>query len=149
MTREQKIWRLRRRCGNIGHCDEKTCKIYAKCVNLGYTSFEQLPDEKINEMYNEVFGGTQITENLTGVIKGKKRILDACCGSRMFYFDKKNPEVLYQDNRELETTLCDGRHLLIKPDVKMDFRNMKYADNSFKVVVFDPPHLDMLELEVG
>lgn len=45
MTREQKIWRLRRRCGNIGHCDEK-----------------------INEMYNEVFG-TQITENLTGVVK--------------------------------------------------------------------------------
>ena len=68
MTREQKIWRLRRRCGNIGYCDEKTCKIYAKCVNLGYTSFEQLPDEKINEMYNEVFG-TQITENLTGVVK--------------------------------------------------------------------------------
>ena len=68
MTREQKIWRLRRRCGNIGHCDEKTCKIYAKCVNLGYTSFEQLSDEKINEMYNEVFG-TQITENLTGVVK--------------------------------------------------------------------------------
>lgn len=68
MTREQKIWRLRRRCGNIGYCDEKTCKIYAKCVNLGYTSFEQLSDEKINEMYNEVFG-TQITENLTGVVK--------------------------------------------------------------------------------
>lgn len=53
---------------DIGHCDEKTCKIYAKCVNLGYTSFEQLSDEKINEMYNEVFG-TQITENLTGVVK--------------------------------------------------------------------------------
>lgn len=68
MTREQKIWRLRRRCGNIGHCDEKRCKIYAKCVNLGYISFEQLSDEKINEMYNEVFG-TQITENLTGVVK--------------------------------------------------------------------------------
>ncbi|MGF7011976.1 SAM-dependent methyltransferase [Lachnospiraceae bacterium PF1-22] len=70
-----------------------------------------------------------------------KRILDACCGSRMFYFDKNNPEVLYQDNRELETTLCDGRSLLIKPDQKADFRNMPYEDNYFKVVVFDPPHL--------
>ena len=68
MTREQKIARSSRRCGNIGDSDEKTCKIYAKCVNLGYTSFEQLSDEKINEMYNEVFG-TQITENLTGVVK--------------------------------------------------------------------------------
>ena len=70
-----------------------------------------------------------------------KRVLDACCGSRMFYFDKSNPEVLFQDNRELETTLCDGRMLLVKPDVNMDFRNMNYADNTFKVVVFDPPHL--------
>lgn len=45
------------------------------------------------------------------------------------------------DNREINTTLCDGRSLLIKPDIKMDFRDMPYKDNSFKVVVFDPPHL--------
>lgn len=70
-----------------------------------------------------------------------KRVLDACCGSRMFYFDKTNPDVVFADNRELETTLCDGRTLLVKPDVKMDFRNMPYEDCSFKVVVFDPPHL--------
>lgn len=59
----------------------------------------------------------------------------------MFYFDKQNPDVIYADNRELETTLCDGRTLLIKPDVKMDFRDMPYENNIFKVVVFDPPHL--------
>lgn len=70
-----------------------------------------------------------------------KKVLDACCGSRMFYYDKENPEVIFADNRELETTLCDGRTLLIKPDIKMDFRDMPYKDNSFKVVVFDPPHL--------
>ena len=69
------------------------------------------------------------------------RILDACCGSRMFYFDKKNPDVIFADIREVETTLCDGRTLVIKPDVKMDFRNMPYKDNTFKIVVFDPPHL--------
>ena len=51
-----------------------------------------------------------------------ERILDACCGSRMFWFDKENPDVVFADNRELETTLCDGRKLVIKPDVKMDFR---------------------------
>ena len=70
-----------------------------------------------------------------------KPILDACCGSRMFWFDKDNPNVLFADNRELETTLCDGRALVIKPDEKIDFRNMPYEDNSFKMVVFDPPHL--------
>ena len=64
-----------------------------------------------------------------------KRVLDACCGSRMFYFDKADPEVLFADNRELETTLCDGRTLLVKPDIHMDFRNMPYPDNTFKVVV--------------
>ena len=50
-----------------------------------------------------------------------KKILDACCGSRMFWFDRDNPYVIFADNREVETTLCDGRSLLIKPDVKMDF----------------------------
>ena len=59
----------------------------------------------------------------------------------MFYFDKENPDVIFADNRELETTLCDGRALLIKPDIKLDFRHMPYEDCSFKVVVFDPPHL--------
>ena len=28
-----------------------------------------------------------------------------------------------------------------KPDIKMDFREMPFSDNTFKIVVFDPPHL--------
>ena len=59
----------------------------------------------------------------------------------MFWFDKNNPNVIFADNRELETELCDGRKLVIKPDEKIDFRDMPYPDNSFKLVVFDPPHL--------
>ena len=70
-----------------------------------------------------------------------KPILDACCGSRMFWFDKQNSSVVFADNRELDTTLCDGRALVIKPDETIDFRNMPYANNTFKMVVFDPPHL--------
>ncbi|WP_424766267.1 SAM-dependent methyltransferase [Paenibacillus sp. sgz302251] len=69
------------------------------------------------------------------------RILDACCGSRMFWFDKQNEDVLYMDNRTLSDTLCDGRKLEVNPDVVADFRNMPFADNSFYLVVFDPPHL--------
>ena len=60
----------------------------------------------------------------------------------MFWFDRQNPDVIYADNRELETTLCDGRTLLVKPDIKMDFRHMDFKNNTFKVVVFDPPHLE-------
>ncbi len=70
-----------------------------------------------------------------------KPILDACCGSRMFWFDKQNQDTVFMDNRELECTLCDGRELKISPDVMGDFRNMPFNDGSFKLVVFDPPHL--------
>jgi hypothetical protein len=73
-----------------------------------------------------------------------KKILDVCCGSRMFYFDKENPNVIFGDNRELKDALCDGRTLEIKPDLNMDFRNIPFPDNSFKLVVFDPPHLKQL-----
>lgn len=70
-----------------------------------------------------------------------KKILDACCGSRMFWFDKENPDALYCDNRELDTELCDGRSLVIEPDKQVDFRDMPFEDESFKLVIFDPPHM--------
>ena len=74
-------------------------------------------------------------------MKNGKRILDACCGSRMFWFDKEHPDVLFMDNRELQTTLCDGRKLEVNPDIVADFRNMPFEDESFYLVIFDPPHL--------
>lgn len=70
-----------------------------------------------------------------------KPIIDVCCGSKMFWFDKNNNNVIFMDHRELEDTLCDGRKLIIKPDIIGDFREIPYEDNSFKLVVFDPPHL--------
>lgn len=68
-------------------------------------------------------------------------ILDACCGSKMFWFDKENENTVFMDNRELEDVLCDGRKLIIKPDIIGDFRDIPYEDKTFKLVVFDPPHL--------
>lgn len=50
-----------------------------------------------------------------------KPILNACCGGKMFYFDKNDPRVLFQDIREVKTTLCDGRKFEVKPDVQADF----------------------------
>ncbi|WP_028976454.1 class I SAM-dependent methyltransferase [Sporolactobacillus terrae] len=70
-----------------------------------------------------------------------KPILDACCGSRMFWFDKHNPKAVYMDNRKLKDNLCDGRTLEVNPDVVADFRDMPFGDESFYLVVFDPPHL--------
>lgn len=71
----------------------------------------------------------------------EKLILDACCGSRMFWFDKENEDVLFMDNRRINETLCDGRKLDIEPELLADFRHMPFGDESFYMVVFDPPHL--------
>jgi ubiquinone/menaquinone biosynthesis C-methylase UbiE len=70
-----------------------------------------------------------------------KPIIDVCCGSKMFWFDKQNENTVFMDIRELEDTLCDGRKLIVKPDVIGDFKNIPYPDNTFKLAVFDPPHL--------
>ena len=73
-----------------------------------------------------------------------KHILDCCCGSKMFWFNKDHPNVFFTDLRELETTLCDGRNLKIKPDVKADFRKLPFRDETFNMVVYDPPHMNKL-----
>jgi SAM-dependent methyltransferase len=71
----------------------------------------------------------------------KKEILDVCCGGRMFWFDKNNPVAVYMDNREFEEDLCNGQHFVVKPDIVGDFRNIPFDDETFSLVVFDPPHL--------
>lgn len=59
----------------------------------------------------------------------------------MFWFDRQNPNVVFGDKRTENHILCDGRTLRIEPDVKLDFTNLPFPDNSFRMVVFDPPHL--------
>lgn len=68
-------------------------------------------------------------------------ILDACCGSKMFWYDRDNKHTCYVDCRKVDETLCDGRRLEVKPDVLADFRNLPFPDNTFNLVIFDPPHL--------
>lgn len=70
-----------------------------------------------------------------------KQILDACCGSKMFHFDKENPLVLFQDIRPPGDYSVYSKKVILDPDVVGDFRNMDFPDESFYLVVFDPPHL--------
>ena len=71
-----------------------------------------------------------------------KIILDACCGSKMFWFDKNNPNVEFCDIREVEKyEFYPKRFLEIKPDTVCDFTKLPFKDNAFKLVVFDPPHI--------
>lgn len=71
-------------------------------------------------------------------------ILDVCCGSRMFYFNKDNEDVIFGDIRVFSGELCDGRKLEISPDVCFDFRELPFKDAAFTHVIFDPPHLNKL-----
>ena len=73
---------------------------------------------------------------------GDKFILDACCGGRQFWFDKTHPNTIFIDIRK-----CEKGHNWhrpnheVNPDIQMDFRKLDFPDNSFKMVIFDPPHI--------
>lgn len=70
------------------------------------------------------------------------QILDACCGGRMWWWDKAHPLAVYMDNRVAPPgSRGDRPNWEIKPDVIGDFRAMPFADETFRLVVFDPPHI--------
>lgn len=77
-----------------------------------------------------------------------KTILDVCCGSRMFYFDKEDERVVYMDIRNEQHTLNDKsqktgkRNLVIHPDIMANFSVLPFPSNYFQIVVFDPPHFE-------
>ena len=71
-----------------------------------------------------------------------KFILDACCGSRMFWLDKIQENTIFIDNRSYDKGFIDNRpNREFKPDMIMDFRDLKFPDKKFKLIVMDPPHL--------
>ncbi|MDY2656407.1 MAG: methyltransferase domain-containing protein [Candidatus Limiplasma sp.] len=74
----------------------------------------------------------------------EKKILDVTCGSRSIWFNKENPAAIYCDkrNEELYGIWKDSkRTCIVNPDVICDFTSLPFKDNSFSLVVFDPPHL--------
>jgi len=76
-----------------------------------------------------------------------KKVLDACCGGRMMWFDKSDDRCLFADCRQGDMKVNhlasqSGRSpKVIAPDRIHDFRDMPYKDESFHHVVFDPPHV--------
>ena len=49
-----------------------------------------------------------------------KRVLDVCCGSRMFWFDKQNKDVLFVDKRKEVLTAKDREKII------SDFKNQEF-----------------------
>lgn len=81
-----------------------------------------------------------------------KKILDVTCGDRTIWFQKHEPHTVYCDKRREEWEGMFGkalnndgkqkrRHLVIDPDVQCDFTDLPFEDNSFALVIFDPPHI--------
>lgn len=98
---------------------------------------------KTTELQDAANKGCVLPQMLTG-----KTILDACCGGKMFWFNKADPQVLFQDKKRVSPILVgkdkNARVFECGPDLVADFRDMPYPDNYFKLVVFDPPHFTSL-----
>lgn len=69
-------------------------------------------------------------------------VLDACCGSRMMWFNKADPRALFIDERAETHQLPGRRAIVIAPDTVASFTDMPFEDESFHLVVFDPPHIN-------
>lgn len=92
-----------------------------------------------------------MTDNAAMVygLDGPAEILDACCGGRMWWWDKEHPLAIYMDVREApkgSVGELTGRpewnpNFEVAPTCRGDFRNMPFCDGSFQLVVFDPPHI--------
>ena len=78
---------------------------------------------------------------------GSASVLDVCCGSRMFWFDRKNPAAIFVDKRRERHLAADcsvkngEREIVIDPDLVADFTDLPFDDNTFAHVIFDPPHI--------
>ena len=71
-------------------------------------------------------------------MESDKLILDACCGSRLFWFDKAEPHTTYMDRRE-EQFEIHGKKINVKPDVVADFRDMPFDDETFNLTARNSP----------
>jgi SAM-dependent methyltransferase len=73
-------------------------------------------------------------------------VLDACCGPRMMWFDRKDRRALFIDKRQETHPMSESRQrgradAVVAPDVVADFTAMPFPNESFYLVVFDPPHI--------
>lgn len=59
----------------------------------------------------------------------------------MFWFERDDERAVFMDARAGEWPMPNDRPaIVVCPDVVADFTNMPFADESFHLVVFDPPH---------
>lgn len=77
-------------------------------------------------------------------------ILDVTCGGRMLWNNKHHPSALYVDRRqEPPGTIPIRPNWCVQPQVVASFTALPFADDSFQMVIFDPPHIIRLNPSQG
>lgn len=89
--------------------------------------------------------GSKVEEMHAFIDTTGKHVLDVTCANKSIWFQKDCRVALYCDKRKtIETVVfANGtRHqdCVIEPDVVCDFTALPFKDNSFELVVIDPPH---------
>ena len=104
-------------------------------------------------------GGTCGTSDLTDVLGVAvspaptfPAVLDVCCGGRAMWFDKRdkrglfvdvrNETIVREDMTRKDGTPWRGWTINVNPDKVADFTALPLPDNTFALVVFDPPHAE-------
>jgi SAM-dependent methyltransferase len=80
-------------------------------------------------------------------------VLDATCGGRSIWTteNKHRSDAIYADTREESSGFVDfalpeshrpnNPNYEVAPDIVSDYRTLPFADESFSLIVFDPPHI--------
>ena len=72
-------------------------------------------------------------------------VIDVCCSTRSFWFNKNDSRAIFTDKRNEECPIRPdkshpARNLIVAPDVVADFTDLPFPNETFWHVVFDPPH---------
>ena len=112
--------------------DEILALVKAKLVEIGLYS----EDDKI-PAYESLIAA--LHDWLHRLMAPELQILDACCGGRMWWWDKNHTKALYRDTRERPKGFRERQPgWSCEPDILGDFRDMPFDDESFMLVLFDP-----------
>jgi len=76
-------------------------------------------------------------------------VLDACCSSRLFWFNPSDERAIFMDKRAGAYPVTryarpNAKAVIVNPDIIGDFTAMPFPNDSFLMVVFDPPHMSKI-----
>ena len=68
------------------------------------------------------------------------RILDSTASNRSMWYQKDNPYTVFMDQRYEKANFA-GEIINVSPNVIARWQNLPFKNDSFDMVIFDPPHI--------